>query len=72
MHFLIREIRELFRGPELVAVLLIWALLGAGESARGWVIEGGAWIEDRMSRVLTVCPCPELFEELQRLLPPLR
>lgn len=72
MQILIREIRELLRGPEFLAVLLVCLLLGADESAAGWVVEGSAWIEDRIGRILASCPCPQLPETLQRILPLLR
>ncbi|MDW8130829.1 MAG: hypothetical protein RMI94_09800 [Bryobacterales bacterium] len=72
MQIFIREIGQLLLGPELAAVLLIWLLPGAGESAVGRVIKGGSWSEDGVGRIAAVLGLPDLAEGFQRLLPPLR
>ncbi|MGC8793911.1 MAG: hypothetical protein ACP5U2_11025 [Bryobacteraceae bacterium] len=65
MRMLWREFRELVRGPEFLAILIICLLLGTGWPQ--WACP--AWdhtsIQDRVSRILTACPLEELFDALQ-------
>ncbi len=69
MRLLLREIRDLIRGPEFLAILLICLLLGRGGPVHVWVVQAPRWLEDTSGRLLTVCPGAEVFEALRRILP---
>ncbi len=72
MQILIRELRELVRGPEFLAIVLICLLLGVDAPVRTWIVEAPARIEDRVGRILAVCPVTEALEQLQRVWPSFR
>lgn len=72
MRTLYREFRELLRGPELVALTVIYLLLGADDGGFVQLAGNPGQLADRVWQILAPAPLEELLEQLHWAMPWLR
>lgn len=72
MRTFYREIRELLRGPEFVALTVIYLLLAAGDGGFVHMAGDPGELADRVRQILAPAPLEELLDRLHWAMPWLR